>query len=214
MHAPEAVLRAALEFRDRLDYAGVVALCDPASVESELRQWCELFAPCTEAGFRRENPDFPDAQVLDVVAYLNRRSSEQIPRHAPGIMTYAEFLALAPTDYYRRSLERDDTRLEIIRRMRARGRPVPEAALAPPTGFVYEILPAESVSDDEVIVRYRMQFDDDRRVEDPELEHERLHRMHDGTWRLVARRDLLHSRGSVVNIVDGVADLFDDGPSG
>ena len=119
-NSPEAALLAALALKDRLDYASVVALCDPASLESDFRQQCEHLRPRTEAEFLRENPDFPAAQVAAVVAHLKRRSLEQISRLLPGMTTYEEFVALEPAEWYRQRLEKDDFRLEVIRRMRAR----------------------------------------------------------------------------------------------
>jgi hypothetical protein len=211
MDSPEAVLLAALALRDRLDYAGVVALCDPASLEFDFRQQCEHLRPRTEEEFLRDNPDFPVAKAAAGVAYFNRRSLEQVPQFAPGITTYEDFVALEPAEYYRHWLEKEDFRLEVIRRMRARGMTVPDAAFEPPTGVAFEILGAESVSEDEVIVSYRQRFNGDEGIDPEDIEQETLRCTDGGRWRLVARYDLLQSRGSVANILEGeLAALFLD----
>jgi hypothetical protein len=214
MDSPGAVLLAALGLRDRLDYAGVAALCDPESVELGFRSVCEYLRPRSEAEFCSENPDFPAAQAAAAVAHLNRRQLAEIRHYASGVSTYAEFVALSPSDVYRHWLEHHDFRLEVIRRMRARGMSVPDAAFEPPPGISYEILATEATGDRDVVVTYRMRLEGDDDTSVDEKEHETLRRIDDGRWMLVARSELLQASGSTNTILEGeIADLFLDDPS-
>jgi hypothetical protein len=207
--SPEAVLRAAIDMRDRLDYAGVIALCDPASVELVFRERCEMLRPRTEAECREDYPDFTDVQIAGMVSYFEERSTRQLSNSGLGITTYDELIGLAPSEFFRRSLERQDVRCDLIRRMRERGRPVPDAMFQPFPGVAYEMVATEPTGANEVNVTYRDRTPSQEDVSPEQLEHEQLRRISDGVWRLVARHDMLHSRGSVATIIDGVFDLFE-----
>jgi hypothetical protein len=207
--SPETILRLALSRRDHLDYRGVVALCDAASVLSCFRAYVEVVRPVTEGDYRVHYPDASEMEVREWVATQNARRESQIPRALPDINGYAELVALTPEEFMRRYLEREDPRWEIARRLRQRGRPVPVALSAPQPGVYYEIGPAERVGDTDVRLTYRQLFEGHPEISDEGSES--MRREDTGEWRLVARRSFLHPGGSVsIRVPPEFADLFDE----
>jgi hypothetical protein len=212
--SPEAVLQRALAFKERLQYDGVAALCDSASLRQWLDYACEQLRPPTADEIRARHSNIAEEKQPALLQYMLARSAEArafIPRMVPGTASFEELLALTPAEFARRCLEADDIRCQIVRGLRRRGDVVPDGCFAPPPGYEYRITQTVALSDWEVRVHYAGLYEGAVcRGEDME-EYEDLRRLETGEWRLVAHSGLLQSRGGTVNIVSKeIADLISE----
>jgi hypothetical protein len=125
--SPEEVVRAALDARDALRYDEVVALADVASVAALHQGLCDHYRVPSFDHFARERPDLQGDQLLRVFEATCRHiadSQKYIVNTIPGVHTRDELLAVEPSEFLRRAMEKEDMRCDLIRRLRARGRPV------------------------------------------------------------------------------------------
>ena len=216
MTLPEEVVRAALDARDAIRYDEVVALADVASVVALHQGCCDLYRQPSLEQFARDRPDLQGDQLRRVFEATCRHiadSQKYIVNTIPGVHTRDELLAVDPSDFLQRAMEKDDMRCDIIRRLRERGRPVREELLGRPEGVSYEMLGHVPDGPHDVHVLYREVI---RANDEPEYRGEpqlvTARRQSDGSWRLVANRiDFLESRGSRVTYLDPeFAELYED----
>lgn len=212
--SPEAVLQRALAFKERLQFDGVVALCDPAS----LRQWfdyaCEQLRPPTADEIRARHSNIAEEKQPALLRYMLARSAEaraSIPRMVPGTASFEELLALTPAEFARRCLEADDVRCQIVRGLRRRGDVVPEEIFAPRPGWEYRVTQTVVLSDSEVRVYYAELYQGTVHRGEQMDEYEELRRLESGDWRIVAHSGLLQSRGATsTGMSKEIADLIDE----
>jgi hypothetical protein len=213
---PQAILEAALGFRDRRQFDEVAALCDPISAESLFRAYCDAVRPPTVDDYRREYPHLSEESLQARFATrvpADERRESQIAEAVPGVSTYAELSALAPMDFLRRWLEGEDPSYQTAQWFRKRGRPVPQSLAETPAGVRYEMLPPEQIADGKVRVPYRIVSERDDRVnaEGSPVQFETLRRTEQREWRLLVRHHLLQPRGATMEVLPrDVTDLMRD----
>jgi hypothetical protein len=211
-NSPEDVLCLALRLRDHLDYAGVVALCDPASLTKWFDEYRHAVRPPTREELRRELPNLPDEKLdrLHAAKLAHFAQYSAVPRG----LSYAEMTAVAPAEFALRWFENSDIRCEILRRLRLRGDALPAWAAgaelpAWADGAVpYTIGPAERLAPHHVRVPYSYESkrnDEAATVPDPDFEE--LRQEGAGPWRLIARDRMLQARGST--IIELPQELYD-----
>ena len=214
--SPEDVVVAVLRARDVMDYERVVALADRASVVRAHERHCEIYRRPTLEQFARDRTDLAGDQVGKVFEATLRHiaaSEKLIANLVPDVHSHAELLALDPGDFLLRVLRKADFRLDLIRRMRERGRPVALDFSSATTPNRYLLLGAAPEEPDVTHVMYRVVTrnpDGAEYVSDIEIMS--TCRQRDGTWRaLVSSLDFLQSRNSTATILDEqFHDLFDE----
>ena len=209
-------LRAALHFRDTLNYPAIVALCDAASIESLFQDYRENVRPLTRADLKLRNPHLPDAQLALAEQFEPRAQvgrDKQIAFRLPETRTYAELEQLSANEFLRRYLAGgSDSRRAILRALRSANRPVPDWLVQPPPGLRYEITSAEATDPNTVRIRYREVWETAGETNVTEG-CEQLRLDDTGRWRLVAHHDLLEPVGPRGCIIPGeFADLFHQEP--
>lgn len=201
--APEDVLHAALGHRDRCEFDRVASLCDEATAASFFREYCDAVRPPTKEGYRRAYPHLTEEALA---ARFPSDSADpppdpQIARAVAGIETYDQLVALTPLDFFRRWLEADDPRFDIVRRLRASGREIPPTLLQPAPTLRYERLPSERTGDRSARAFYRLVFDDGVTVRRGDVQFEDLRLGADAAWRLIVRPTLLQPRGGSAFVI-------------
>ena len=211
---PQGVLALALARRDRWDYPGVAALCDPASARRLMRGYCSVFRIPTLRRLRAEHPDLTPPRLAGLRASLRDMVDEylrRLPDAIPGVTTLAALRALEPLDFLARWLDGNDPRRTGIAAIVARGYRVPVALLGPLPHVQYVIGSPARDGRDTVRVSYH-----DESTRDPALGPsgagaERLRRGSDRQWRLLVHLHLLQPEGGTAWILSA-ADLDDGGP--
>jgi hypothetical protein len=210
-------LRTALHFRDTLDYPAIVALCDPASIESLFQDYRENVRPLTRADLQVRHPHLSDAQIAlaersEPRAQLER--DRQIAFRLPETSGYADLEQLSASEFLRRYLAGgSDVRRVLLRALQSASRPVPDWLVQPPPGLRYEIISAEATDANTVRICYREVWEA-HGVANVMEACEQLRLDGTGRWRLLAHHDLLEpvgARGSI--IPDEFADLFPQEPA-
>lgn len=210
---PAEVLVRALQLRDDWRYDEVAALCDPESAEAFFRRHMEACEPPTIDAVLEEYPDVGlDTARLYAARFAQYCDDQKgaLVRSLRGVSSFDEVVALGPRDFLSRWLESTDVRYDLLRRVRAAGRPVPDLLLHGVPGMRYEITGEERVDDTTVRVSYRDAVDTDRGANYGSERAELVRQLPNGEWRLVVR-SLLLNPGEVANEVPPeFADLFLD----
>jgi hypothetical protein len=213
---PEEAVLAALCALDAMQHARAVSLADSDSLGDLFRGHCEAVRPRTLEWFAEHHPHVSPGELPAEFERFRRVAADPmrgVTEMFPGVRTHAEFEALDPRDYLLRYLERFDTRVDLVRRLRARGRPVPPELLSAPPYKAYLALGNVPESPDLAHVLYRVVV---RRDDAPELRGEvevvSTRRQLDGTWRLlVPSVHFLRPRGAVVEYIpEQYSDLYEE----
>lgn len=212
--APEDVLLQALAFQTRLQYDGVVALCDPAPLAQWFYAYRELFRAPTLEEFRASYSHIADEKppaVLQALRALIVERQSQIPRTVPGTASLEELLALSPEEFARRCLKADDMRCRMVRALRRRSEDVPEEIFAPPPGWEYRVTRTVVLSVYEIRVHYAELYQGEVQRGAEMEEYEELRRLESGEWRLIAHSGLLQSRGATSTVIpQALAELIEE----
>lgn len=210
---PGDVLARALHLRDEWRYDEVAALCDAESAEAFFRRHMEACKPPTIDEVLEEYPDvgLDTAKVFAArFAQFCEDQKRALVRSLRGVSSFDEVVALGPRDFLSRWLESMDVRYDLLRRVRAAGRPVPDWLSHGPRGIRYEIMGEERVDDSTVRVSYRDTVDTDRATNYGSERSELVRRLPNGEWRLVVRALLLHPGEVAHEVPPEFADLFLD----
>lgn len=214
--SPDDVVLAVLHARDVMQYETLVALADRPSLDALHAGFCHANLPRTLEELSEERPDLEGDALLRVFEAQQRhreKSMLHLDNFVPGVRSYAELLALDAGDFLLRVLERMDTRTDIIRRLRARGRFVPPELLSASPFRHHLILGSVREAPDMAHVLYREVFQRDGEPEyRGQVELMSTRRQGDGSWRvLVTDWHFLGPRGGSVEIIDEqFMDLFDE----
>jgi hypothetical protein len=214
--SPEDVLLTALRARDEHDHARVATLCDPDSVRERFEGICRIFLPVTREQFGQRS-GIPADRLQEVyAAWSKSKTASQLSQlRRLGVSTYDELVALGPQEVLTRWMIRDDRMLDLVRRLRERGRPVPAELLAAPRGMEYEVLGGvhETPSLVHLLWRYVAHGGQPEEFRGS-VRRTALRRQPDGAWRLLADDDYLLDAAdgfSTVMIYDeAYADLFEE----
>jgi len=214
--SPEDVLLEALRARDAHDHARITALCDPESVRERFEGYCHVSRPRTIEWFAERMPESsPDELKAHYERWLKAHGAAEPMNQfrGLGVSSHAELVALGPQEFLTRDMARNDDQWDLIRRLRARGRPVPPQLFRPPPGIEYEVLGGVHEPPDLVHLLYRIVF---RRGQADEFRgpvvRASLRRQSDGAWRLLAEHHFLEPYGpATVSIIDPeFVDLYDE----
>jgi len=214
--SPEEVLLEALRARDAHDHARITALCDPESVRERFEGYCRVSRPKTIEWFATQMPDVaPDELKVKYERWLEAHGSAEPMNQfrGLGVSSHDELVALGPQEFLTRDMARDDHQWDLIRRLRARGRPVPPELFRAPPGLEYEVLGGVHEPPDLVHLLYRIVF---RRGQADEFQgpvvRASLRRQSDGAWRILAEHHFLEPYGpaTVSYIGPEFADLYDE----
>jgi hypothetical protein len=213
--SPEDVLLAALRARDAMQFERIPPLCDRECVLTLFREGCRAMTPITLDAFAAHHSHLADGVEPAYRAFLKQYGDPDTrsARLGIGVTTHAELCALDPADYLARRLAKDDFRTDLLRRLRERGRPIPEGLFGPTPSIRHEVIGSVFEPPDLTHVLYR---DVQAREDEPDLrgrvEFGTVRRQDDGTWRLLVEDiDFLSPRGGTSHIVgEELADLWDD----
>lgn len=125
---PEDVVLAALRALDAMQHEFAVSLVDQASLADLFRRTCDTARPLTLERFAEEHPGTSPEELAVRFESVRRAMGDPMVGVAdmfPGVRTHAEYEALDPRFYLLRYLERFDMRVDLVRRLRERNRPVP-----------------------------------------------------------------------------------------
>jgi hypothetical protein len=187
---PEGVLLAALRARDAHDHARVATLCDPDSVRELVERICTIFQPVTREQFGKRYGIAADRLQEAYAAWLKGRASQSSQLRGLGVSTYDELVALGPQEVLTRWMIRDDQALDLVRRLRERGRPVPTELLAASRGIEYVVLGGVHETPSLVHLLWRYVAHRGRPEEfRGTVRRTALRRQPDGAWRLLAEDD-------------------------
>lgn len=207
------VLARALHLRDDWRYDEVAGLCDPESAEAFFRRHLEACEPPTIDEVLEEYPDVGLDTAKVFAARFAQYCDDQkhaLVRSLRGVSSFDEVVALGPRDFLSRWLESMDARYDLLRRVRAAGRPVPDWMLHGVPGMRYEITGQEKVDESTVRVSYRDAVDSDRGTNYGSERSEHVRRLPNGEWRLVVRSLLLHPGEVAHEVPPEFADLYLD----
>lgn len=210
---PAEVLVRALHLRDEWRYDEVAALCDPESAEAFFRRHMEACEPPTIDEVLEEYPDVGLDTAKVFAARLAQYCDDQkhaLVRSLRGVSRFDEVVALGPRDFLSRWLECMDARYDLLRRVRAAGRPVPDWLSHGVPGMRYEITGEEQVDESTIRVSYRDAVDTDRGTNYGSECSELVRRLPNGEWRLVVRSLLLHPGEVAHEVPPEFADLYSD----
>lgn len=213
---PEDAVLALLSARDAMQYERVVSLVDMDSLLERFRRHCAAMRPYTLERFAEDHPEMTPEELPTQFEHFRRVAADPMTGVAdlfPGVRTHAEFEALDPRYYLRRNLERFDMRVDLVRRLRARGRPVPPELMSASPHKGYDVLGSVSEEPDLTHVLYREVWRPDNASESKSgVEIMSTRRQADGTWRLLADDPyFLQHRGSFVSYIpDEYADLYEE----
>ena len=214
--SPEAAVLAALHAMDAMQHARTVALVDADSLGDLFKRQCEAVRPHTLERFAEDHPELAPEQRPAAFEQFRRVVGDPMVGVAdmfPGVRTHADFAALDPAYYLLRYLERHDMRVDLVQRLRARGRSVPAELLCAPPHKGYDVLGSVVEEPDLAHVLYRVVS---RPHDAPEyrgqVEIVSTRRQADDTWRLLAvDLHFLEPRGgSVGYIPEEYADLYEE----
>jgi hypothetical protein len=219
MHEPaalEAVVLAALNAQDAMQFEQVVALADPESLLARFQQFCESSRPMTIELLAERRPDIPPEKLEAQLAHWKGAGGgkeSRISNSVPGVHSHAELVALDPRDFLVRFMQKQDFRFDLLQRLRARGRPVPNYVQDFLERRRHEVLGSVTETPDLAHVLYRTVV---RRDDGPDfigqVEFVSVRRQPDGAWRLLVEDwHFLQPRGGSVVIIDEeFMDLYDD----
>ena len=215
MTSPEDVVLAVLRARDTMNYETVVALADRESVVAYHGRMCEVYRQPTFEEFAEERPDLEGEQLVRMFEAKQSRRAESESRIAdsvPGVHSLAALEALDPADHLQRILERMDHRTDLIRRMRARGRPVAPELMSESQFHRYVMLGTVPEEPDLAHVLFRDVATIDGTEYRGQVEIMSTRRQTDGSWRVVVTDiHFLGPRGGSVSIIDPqFMDLYDE----
>ena len=131
-------------------------------------------------------------------------------RSLRGVSSFDDVVALGPRDFLSRWLESMDDRYELLRRVRAAGRPVPDWLSHGVPGMRYEVTGEEQVDESTVRVSYREAVDADQGTNYSSELSELVRRLPNGEWRLVVRALLFHPGEVTYEVPPEFADLYLD----
>jgi hypothetical protein len=198
---PVEILERALHARDQLDFAGMVALCAPQSIERFFHDFCEVVRPMSLDDLRSEHPEIAEEDVPRMLERFRAALGDteaQLP-DSVGVNSYAELCALAPDDFAHRWLERFDPRVRLhnyLRENRAAGEPiaVPLAEL-----YDYDVFETEALGAGRVRVAHRVKRTQEGAQIFGPTAYEQLAFVADLGWRIEFRALLLRPHGVFVD---------------
>lgn len=202
---PRDVIATAIALKDHLDFRGVVTLCDIESMKSVQRDFLRTMAPPTERECREEYPDFSDEEIANVLEKLSARHRQyalRLDELLPSTANFEEAASLEAAAFFERLLKgSSEPRTVALRRILARGQRAPAWLFEPPVNVRYEILLPELIESRIMRVPYRQLIEGNGSLTRGEEEFEHVREVSPGSWKILARRGLLESRGSSASVI-------------
>jgi hypothetical protein len=214
--SPEDVLLAALRALDAHDYVRITALTDPTSAREHFEGYCAVSQPMTLERYAQRMGVPPERAAQSYDLWLKTHGSIEQRGQFRGldVSSHAELVALGPQEYLTRSMMAQDDALDLVRRLRKHGRPVPPELLTTPSGLEYVVLGGVHETPELVHLLYRYVFHRGRADEHRgPVTRIALRRQPDGAWRLVieGHNFLETTWPQRVSYIDAeYADLFDE----
>jgi len=147
-----------------------------------------------------------------------RRTEDEsrISQSVPGVHSFGELEALDAADHLERVLERMDSRTDLIRRLRERGRPVLPELMSEAEVHRYVMIGNLREDPDLAHVLFRDVVTVEGTAYPGQVEIMSTRRQADGSWRvLVTDVHFLGPRGGSVSIIDPqFMDLYDESDRG
>lgn len=201
-----------------MDYQTVVALTDRDSVADYHARYCAVHRQPTLEEFAEQRPDLEGEQLrraFEATLRFRAESESRIGNMVPGVHSLAALEALDPGDHLQRVLERMDQRVDLIRRLRERGRPVRPELLSESRFHRYVVIGNLPEDPDLAHVLFRDVVTAEGAEYPGQVEIMSTRRQSDGAWRVVVTdMHFLGPRGGSVSIIDPQdVDLYDDGDS-